>query len=120
VPSTYKIFNKASETLVFTQKEKKNQDHLSYCKVDFSSDIIPQILKELHKRDIQSLIVEGGKYTLDGFIDAELWDEARVFDVPIQFKGGTAAPKLQTKPTHYTKILNDTLEYHYRCENQAE
>lgn len=113
VSSTYKIFNKASKTIVFTQKEKENQDHISYCKVDFSSNIVPQILKELYKRDIQSLIVEGGQYTLQSFINAQLWDEARVFDVPVQFKGGTAAPQFSFKAENTLKMKDNTLSFFY-------
>jgi diaminohydroxyphosphoribosylaminopyrimidine deaminase/5-amino-6-(5-phosphoribosylamino)uracil reductase len=57
--------------------------------------------------------VEGGKYTLDGFIDTELWDEARVFDVPIQFKGGTAAPQFSFKGENTLKMKDNTLSFFY-------
>jgi diaminohydroxyphosphoribosylaminopyrimidine deaminase/5-amino-6-(5-phosphoribosylamino)uracil reductase len=43
---------------------------------------------------IRSVIIEGGRQTLQTFIDANLWDEARVFRGTIHLKEGTAAPIL--------------------------
>lgn len=39
---------------------------------------IEQILNECYERSFQSLIVEGGRMTLQSFIDSDLWDEIRV------------------------------------------
>jgi diaminohydroxyphosphoribosylaminopyrimidine deaminase/5-amino-6-(5-phosphoribosylamino)uracil reductase len=41
------------------------------------------------------VIIEGGRQTLQTFIDANLWDEAR-FRGTIHFKEGTAAPILSS------------------------
>lgn len=38
-----------------------------------------QLAAQLHKRDINSLLVEGGARTLQRFIDAGIWDEAIVY-----------------------------------------
>jgi diaminohydroxyphosphoribosylaminopyrimidine deaminase/5-amino-6-(5-phosphoribosylamino)uracil reductase len=40
------------------------------------------------------VIIEGGRQTLQTFIDANLWDEARVLRGTIHLKEGTAAPIL--------------------------
>ncbi len=40
---------------------------------------VEKIMKELHHRKVQSVIIEGGAQLLSSFIDANLWDEARVF-----------------------------------------
>ena len=37
-----------------------------------------KILNECYERSLQSLIVEGGRMTLQSFIDSDLWDEIRV------------------------------------------
>lgn len=57
---------------------------------------LPQaILTELHRRGIQTLLVEGGARTLQSFIDAGLWDEARIETNPaITIGDGVAAPRL--------------------------
>lgn len=60
--------------------------------LDFNEPVIPQILDCLYKRNIQSLIVEGGAYTHDKFIESGLWDEMRIETAPIVVGGGTKAP----------------------------
>jgi diaminohydroxyphosphoribosylaminopyrimidine deaminase/5-amino-6-(5-phosphoribosylamino)uracil reductase len=45
-------------------------------------------------QDIQSVIIEGGAYTLDAFIEAGVWDEARVFTGTATLTKGIEAPKI--------------------------
>lgn len=40
---------------------------------------IEDVLRQLQEEKVQSLFVEGGAQTLQGFIDKGLWDEARIF-----------------------------------------
>ena len=54
----------------------------------------PLNLENLHAQGIQSLIVEGGRKTLQSFIDQDLWDEIRVETAPITVTDGTKAPTL--------------------------
>lgn len=110
VPKTSAIFSANAKTLVFTEKSpSKNEEHLDYAEIDFKTGILPQILNELYKRDIQSVIVEGGRVTLQSFIDAELWDEARVFESKILLQQGTKAPSLNAKISNCKCILDDKL-----------
>ena len=37
-----------------------------------------EILDQLSEKKLQSVIIEGGTKTLQHFIDANLWDEARI------------------------------------------
>jgi diaminohydroxyphosphoribosylaminopyrimidine deaminase/5-amino-6-(5-phosphoribosylamino)uracil reductase len=57
---------------------------------------IPEMLQRLYNKNVQSLIVEGGRQTLQSFIDDDLWDEIRVETAPITFEIGTPAPNLPT------------------------
>jgi diaminohydroxyphosphoribosylaminopyrimidine deaminase/5-amino-6-(5-phosphoribosylamino)uracil reductase len=54
-----------------------------------------EILSDLHVRGVQSLMVEGGALLLQHFIDAGLWDEARVEIAPFSLTGGVTAPKIK-------------------------
>lgn len=54
------------------------------------------LLKKLYESNIQSLIVEGGRMTLQSFIDAGWWDEIRVETAPITVNCGTKSPLLPT------------------------
>jgi len=41
---------------------------------------------------VQSIIIEGGASTLSSFIEAGLWDEARIFTGAAQLRQGIKAP----------------------------
>ncbi len=77
-------------------------------------DITPQdIAHTLFLHNKQSLIVEGGKELLQSFIDADLWDEARIEITPTQLSSGIEAPCIKGKimqiirhnPAHCTHVL---------------
>lgn len=57
---------------------------------------IHQLMDELYKNNIQSLVVEGGRKTLDSFLHARLWDELRVEIAPMTISDGTPAPLVPT------------------------
>ena len=54
-------------------------------------------MKYLHELKIISLIVEGGKKTIESFLDANYWDEARVIQGDKKFNNGIKAPNLNRK-----------------------
>ena len=54
----------------------------------------PLNLESLYRQNIQSLIVEGGRKTLDSFLAQNLWDEIRVETGTVTVSGGTRAPQL--------------------------
>ena len=57
----------------------------------------PLNLEALHAHHIQSLIVEGGRKTLDSFLAQGLWDEIRVeTNHMLTVTGGTRAPQMPT------------------------
>lgn len=114
VPQTASIFSADAETLVFTEKKSltKAPSHVEFCEIDFNQNIIPQMLNALHKRQIQSLIVEGGRHTLQGFIDGNFWDEARVFKSKTLLGQGTKAPQLRAEAIKTQDIVSDKLEYY--------
>ena len=55
----------------------------------------PLSLEVLHAHNVQSLIVEGGRKTLESFLVQDLWDEIRVeTNMVLTVNGGTRAPQL--------------------------
>lgn len=97
LPEHLNLFDKSQKTIVFTSKEKKSLNNLEFIKIDFTKDVLMQVMKYLYKIEIQSLIVEGGKKIFDSFIKQNLWDEARVFVGDKHFYSGTQAPKINGK-----------------------
>ncbi len=92
LPRTLHLFDRTVQTLVFNSVKNKEDVNISFVKIDFGQNIIPQILQELHSRRILSVLVEGGKKLLESFIETRLWDEALVFSGPKFFHRGIKAP----------------------------
>src|SRR5690606_28340584 len=84
-------------------------ENLDFEKINFSEEIPQQICEALFKREIQSVIIEGGAKTLQAFIDANLWDEAFVFNGSICFGEGIKAPNFKGVLFFEEKIKDDTL-----------
>jgi len=98
IPKESHIFDNQAKTIV-----------LSSAEIDFSENIANQITNFLFKNNIQSVIIEGGRQTLQTFIDANLWDEARIFKGQLFFENGTKAPIFKSKWTERHYILEDEL-----------
>lgn len=104
------IFDLQSETIVFSaQPFDFGKENVAAETIDFSKNVPYQIMDALHRRKILSVIVEGGTKTLQAFIDANLWDEARVFKGKILFSEGTEAPALLGKNAERLLLTNDEL-----------
>jgi len=94
IPLTYNLFNQQVATIVFTEKHIESKENITYIAINFAENVIEQILTHLFEIKIQSLIVEGGRFLLNSFIDKYLWDEARVFIGNKYFNNGIAAPTI--------------------------
>lgn len=92
LPKGLHLFNHQVKTIVFTAQHKNSTEFLEYVKVDFTLDILPQIMATLYKKNIQSILVEGGAILLQSFIDAGLWDEIYVEQTPILLYEGVKSP----------------------------
>lgn len=66
-----------------------SQPTLVYVKENLS-----EILKDLYERQLQSLLVEGGRQLLQSFINAGLWDEIIVEETSLILGEGVKAPQL--------------------------
>jgi riboflavin biosynthesis protein RibD len=91
------VFDGKALTWVFTGLSGKKLDKLEYINLDFSRDIIPQLLTELYNREILSVIVEGGSVLLSSFLQENLWDEAYVYTGNQFFGKGVKAPEITGK-----------------------
>ncbi len=65
---------------------------------------IAQLLAYLKERNIQSLLVEGGKQVLEQFIELKLFDEVRIFKSTAYFGTGLAAPKFDKSKAEVTAV----------------
>lgn len=72
-------------------------------------------LKALYDLDVLSVIIEGGSYTLQQYIDSGLWDEARVIIGTSTFGSGTKAPSIGLLPQQTASFSSDTLHLFQRA-----
>lgn len=92
IPADYHLLDGSVLTLVFTGKEMQGIPNVEYVRIDFSQDVLFQVLNNLYKRKIDSLMVEGGPFLLEQFIRAGLWDKIRIETAPVSLGGGIKAP----------------------------
>ncbi|WP_296698521.1 bifunctional diaminohydroxyphosphoribosylaminopyrimidine deaminase/5-amino-6-(5-phosphoribosylamino)uracil reductase RibD [Algoriphagus sp.] len=107
-----KLFDQAVPTLCYNTQKAEEKGNLEFVKLK-NGFSINSILEDLQKRKVQSLIVEGGSYLLNKFLESELWDEARVFTSQNNFEEGIEAPVIAKPPTEIISILEDRLAIHY-------
>ena len=77
--------------------------------------IIHNILEQLYSKDIQSVIIEGGTKTLQSFIDANTWDEARIFTTKKELVQGVIAPNITGMVSEQKEIDVDFLKILYNA-----
>ena len=96
---TYNVFNNQANTIKIIDKNIEN-----------SKSISTEISNFLFKKNIQSIIIEGGKKTLQEFIKNNLWDEARIFTNKKKMSKGLKAPIIHGKIISEKFIGDDKLE----------
>jgi diaminohydroxyphosphoribosylaminopyrimidine deaminase/5-amino-6-(5-phosphoribosylamino)uracil reductase len=111
------LFNPKIPTVCYNLKKHEELKNLSFVKLK-KADFIQKILTDLHQRNIQSLIIEGGALTITEFIQAGLWDEARIFQAETCFGDGIRAPQLSNAEFEGKEnIMGDTLTYFKRAKH---
>ena len=111
IPNDSNLLSDGIKTIVFSEvKSSINIDeNILFEQIDFSKNVPEQICEVLYNYEIQSVIIEGGKQTLQSFIDANLWDEAYIFVGNISFEKGLKAPELNGKLVETKKFSDDIL-----------
>lgn len=110
IPEAYHIYNGEVKTIIITEKVKENLENIFFERIDFSEHVPQQICDILYQHKLLSVIIEGGKQTLQSFIDADLWDEARIFTGKSSFLKGISAPDIKGELVSDTDIKEDKLK----------
>ncbi|CAA9281934.1 MAG: Diaminohydroxyphosphoribosylaminopyrimidine deaminase / 5-amino-6-(5-phosphoribosylamino)uracil reductase [uncultured Adhaeribacter sp.] len=118
LPPNLHLFDKSQATLVYNYERGEHQPNLEYVKVTPVNDLLEQLLPDLYQRNIQSVLVEGGTILLNYFLEAGLWDEARVLRSSQFLNAGLKAPvqplaRLQT----VSKVGADELYLYYNNQS---
>lgn len=107
-PEKRKIFDGSQPTLVYNVLKNEERRNLTLVRIEEQA-FLWHLVRDLHKRGIQSVIIEGGAETLRHFIDQGLWDEARVFKSSRTFNAGIESPRLRGNLIGTENVMGDTL-----------
>jgi diaminohydroxyphosphoribosylaminopyrimidine deaminase/5-amino-6-(5-phosphoribosylamino)uracil reductase len=98
---------------------KKNDTSTNKKFIQLKDFAIQTILDALFKLNISSVIIEGGKYTLEQFISSNVWDEARIIIGNTTFEKGLVSPKLNQSPQREIKIEEDRILFYSNLETNS-
>ena len=112
IPVKSHLFDTTVKTIVITENlsAERAAKNVIFEQVDFDRYLVKQINELLYRHELQSVIIEGGRQTLETFLNAEIWDEARVFEGNIRFKGGIKAPEISGKIIYESAVTGDRLK----------
>jgi len=103
------LFDSDSKAIVFNAIKTEEVDSYYFIKITLNN-LIENILSELYKQNIQSIIIEGGRKTLQSFIDENMWDEARIFTANKELTDGVKSPNIKGEIIEETEVGWDSLE----------
>jgi diaminohydroxyphosphoribosylaminopyrimidine deaminase/5-amino-6-(5-phosphoribosylamino)uracil reductase len=111
LPSSLNLFDQSQPTIVFNSRKTELDGNTKYLELEDFDNLLPQLIcYQLYLMDVQSIIIEGGAETLNTFINAGLWDEARVFKSNACWENGIPAPRIQALLSSSEIIETDILE----------
>jgi len=94
IPTGYHLLDGSYPTIIFTEECAEDKENVEYIRINFEEDIIPGILNHLYRRNLTSLLVEGGATLHNYFLNADVWDEIRVETASHNLCEGVAAPDI--------------------------
>lgn len=110
IPTNFHLFEEGAKTIVFNEVKTAVENHVHFVQMeDMKYYLAQKIAFQLYLMDIQSVMIEGGVNLLNQFIQANLWDEARVFKAKNTWREGIKAPELALKPNECLTIGDDEL-----------
>jgi diaminohydroxyphosphoribosylaminopyrimidine deaminase / 5-amino-6-(5-phosphoribosylamino)uracil reductase len=113
VPQDFSIYNKEVKTIVINSIKDEVQDNIHFIKIN-KENFLQDLMNALYKEQIQSVIIEGGSFTLQQFIEKDLWDEAIVIkNENLKLENGTKAPEFDLK-TFDIKDFRDNKIHFYK------
>ena len=111
IPHHHAIYKDDAKTIIFNEHRTETVGHLQYIGIEFLGLLPQMILYQLYILGIQSIIIEGGAYTLNEFIRYNLWDEARIITATdLHLNDGVITPKLTGSIISDTSLANNQIQ----------
>lgn len=108
LPGTHYLLDGSTETWVINESKDGGATGCTTCmSIPFDEHLLSTLLERLVAANKNSLFVEGGAHLLGSFIDAGLWDEARVFATPKLLQSGVPSPLLAGANLSFSAMAGD-------------
>lgn len=116
VPENFKIFNTEAKTLIFNSEKNFEKENLKFIKVE-KENFLNDLMKKLYGEQIQSVLIEGGSFTLQKFMEADLWDEIIIIkNENLALNNGTKSPKVLLNPTKIQTYRDNKIHFYRKNE----
>ncbi len=112
LPSNLNLFDGSAPTLIYSNSNSQYANAETVVIPDENN--LDFLLSDLHRRNIQSLIVEGGSSVLNQFLKSNHWDEIRIFESEDMLEDGILAPTINSEISLTEEIDNNQLKLIYR------
>ncbi len=96
LPKNLNVFNGESENIIISHLKNKKINNKHIILDFYDNKFLFNLMRELYKNKINSIIIEGGSKIINSFIENNLWDEIRYFSCIKELKSGIKAPNLNT------------------------
>lgn len=116
LPCKSNIFDGELHTLIYNHHFEMDGEMTRWIKLP-PDNFLPNIIADLYKRGVTSLMVEGGSKTLQQFINGGLYDEIIIFQSPDSLGAGIAAPVFQPSEQSEQFALQDNSVHTFLYDN---
>ncbi len=114
LPKNLHLFDGKAKTVVVSETEKAYPNAETWI-YPSGQDWLPFTMDKLYQNGIASLIVEGGPTLLQVFMDAGLWDEARILTSPHNLGNGVRPRTYPISDMHESfEMGEDICDIYYR------
>jgi hypothetical protein len=100
------VLNNDSKSIIFSNSTDKIEG-INIIKNDFNES--ESLINNIYNQGIQSVIVEGGRKTLQYFIDNNFWNCMRVIRTNKKLNKGTPRPNFDINGYDYEMVEDDKL-----------
>ena len=112
IPRDFNLYNDESRTIVFNSVEDNFDGNITLIKIE-KENFFEHLMENLVEQQIQSVIIEGGSFTLQQFIDQNLWDEAIIIkNDTLHLLNGTKAPQFNAEKFDAKQLRDNTIEFY--------
>lgn len=118
VPQNNYIFNDEAKTIIFNEIKTDVVGNVHYIQMeDMHFYLAQKIAFQLYLMDMQSVIVEGGANILKQFLEANIWDEARIFSSQGSWNNGIPSPVINGRLQEQIRVGSDQLSIYINQHN---